>query len=131
MGRSQPDGPDRGGEVPEPDHGEPAGRSLPLRGGQVLERTRWRRSVCSGRGLAWMREPRVMSHFSVLFRRRRVERGLTTAQLARLLGYRNVTRGCNRIRKFEAGGKVAPDLLSKLAEALGVTPAEIQGAIGE
>ncbi len=72
-----------------------------------------------------------MSHLGDLFRARRAGRGLTIGQLARLVGYTNVTRGCNRIRGFEAGGKVAPDLLSKLAEALGVTPAEIQRALGE
>jgi transcriptional regulator with XRE-family HTH domain len=72
-----------------------------------------------------------VSNLSSLFRRRRVERGLTTAQLARLLGYRNVTKGCNRIRRFEDGGKVAPDLLAGLSEALEITPDEIRRSLGE
>jgi transcriptional regulator with XRE-family HTH domain len=72
-----------------------------------------------------------MSHLSALFRRRRVERGLTTAQLARLLGYRNISRGCNRIRKFEAGGKASPDLLAGLASTLEVTPEEIRRSLSE
>ena len=72
-----------------------------------------------------------MSHVSSLFRRRRVDRGLTTGQLARLLGYSNVNKGSNRITRFEGGGKVAPDLMVRLASALEVTPDEIRLAIGE
>lgn len=72
-----------------------------------------------------------MSHLSNLFRRRREERGLRPGQLARLLGYRNVSKGANRLQSFEAGGKARPDLLGNLAEALGIGPEEIQRAIAE
>jgi transcriptional regulator with XRE-family HTH domain len=71
----------------------------------------------------------AVSNLGSLFRQRRDERGLTTAQLARLLGYRNVTKGCNRIGRFEDGGKVAPDLLAGLSEALEVTPDEIRRSL--
>src|SRR4051794_40749808 len=72
-----------------------------------------------------------MSHLGDLFHARRVERGVTVGQLARQVGYRNVSKGCNRLRTFEVGGEVAPDLLSKLATALEVNPGEIRLAIGE
>ncbi len=72
-----------------------------------------------------------MSHLSNLFRRRRMERGLRPGQLARLLGYKNITKGANRIQSFENGGKARPDLLGNLAKALEISPEEIQGAIVE
>jgi transcriptional regulator with XRE-family HTH domain len=72
-----------------------------------------------------------VSHLSILFRRWRDERGLTIPELARLVGYRNITKGCNRIQKFEAGGKIAPDLLVRLSEALGISPDEIRQSLGE
>ncbi|QDV35584.1 helix-turn-helix domain-containing protein [Tautonia plasticadhaerens] len=62
---------------------------------------------------------------------KRQERNLTTGQLARLVGYKNLSRGSNRILAFEAGGKVAPDLLGKLAEALEVSPDEVRRLAAE
>ena len=72
-----------------------------------------------------------MSHLSQLFRGRRVERRLTTGQLARLLGYCNVTKASNRIQRFEAGGKVSPDLLARLSSALEVNSEEIRKSLSE
>jgi transcriptional regulator with XRE-family HTH domain len=77
------------------------------------------------------REPGIVSHLSSLFSRRRAEQGLTTVEIARLLGYRNVTKGCNRIQKFEAGGTIAPDLLAGLSDILGISPDEIRQSLGE
>ena len=67
-----------------------------------------------------------MSHLGSFFRERRIEKGLAFGQLARLLGYKNVSGGCNRIQAFERGGKVRPDLLGKLAEVLEVSPDQIR-----
>lgn len=72
-----------------------------------------------------------MSHLGDYFRTRRRERDLTLGQLARLLGYRNLSKGSNRISSFEAGGKVHPDLLGKLAGVLEVTPDEIRRLAAE
>lgn len=72
-----------------------------------------------------------MSHLGEFFRRRRAEKGLGLGDLARLLGYRNVTKGANRIRAFESGGKVHPDLLARLADVLGVGPDEIRRLVAE
>ncbi|QDV37546.1 helix-turn-helix domain-containing protein [Tautonia plasticadhaerens] len=67
-----------------------------------------------------------MSHLGDSFRHRRLERNLTTGQLARLVGYKNLSRGSNRIQAFEAGGNVAPDLLAKLSEALEIDTNEVR-----
>lgn len=67
-----------------------------------------------------------MSHLGEFFRNRRFEKGLSLGQVARLLGYQNVTKGCNRIQAFEGGGKVNTELLGKLAEVLEVGPDEIK-----
>jgi transcriptional regulator with XRE-family HTH domain len=67
-----------------------------------------------------------VSHLGNFFRDRRIEKGLAFGQLARLLGYTNLSGGCNRIQAFERGGKVRPDLLGKLAEVLEVSPDQIR-----
>ena len=67
-----------------------------------------------------------MSHLGNFFRDRRIEKGLSFGQLARLIGYKNVSGGSNRIQAIERGGKVRPDLLGKLAEALEVGTDEIR-----
>ena len=72
-----------------------------------------------------------MSHLGSFFRERRIEKGLAFGQLARLLGYKNVSGGCNRIQAFERGGKVRPDLLGKLAEVLEVSPDQIRQLAAE
>src|SRR5690242_2016092 len=67
----------------------------------------------------------LMSHLGDYFRARRLEHSLTTGQLARITGYQNLSRGSNRIQTFEGGGKVAADLLGKLATALDIRPDEV------
>jgi len=72
-----------------------------------------------------------MSHLGQFFRRRRAERGLGLGDLARLLGYRNVSKGANRIRAFEGGGEVHPVLLGNLADLLEIGPDEIGRLVAE
>jgi transcriptional regulator with XRE-family HTH domain len=52
------------------------------------------------------------------FRAQRIDRGLTLGQLARMVGYRNVSKGANRIARFERVGAISEPLLVHLAEAL-------------
>ena len=61
-------------------------------------------------------ESKLANHF----RHARLEKGHNLAQLARLVGYKNVAKGANRINAFERGGSVHADLRSKLAEVLGI-----------
>jgi hypothetical protein len=72
-----------------------------------------------------------VSHLGDFFKSRRQEMGLNLGQLTRLLGYQNLSRGCNKIKAFEAGGKVHPDLLARLAVVLEVSPDEIRGCVAE
>src|SRR6516165_7265670 len=71
-------------------------------------------------------EIEFMSHLGDAFKTRRLYRKLTTGQLARLAGYSNLGRGANRIHGFEAGGKIAPDLLGKLAAILEINPEDVR-----
>jgi len=67
-----------------------------------------------------------MSHLGDAFKTARLDRKLTTGQLARLAGYSNLGRGANRIHGFEAGGKIAPDLLGKLAAILEINLEDVR-----
>ena len=63
------------------------------------------------------------------FRQQRKERGLSLAELARHLGYKNPTKGCNKIQKFEQRGEVHTDFLRKLADSLGIDAATVVSLI--
>ncbi|MCH8828042.1 MAG: helix-turn-helix transcriptional regulator [Planctomycetes bacterium] len=63
------------------------------------------------------------------FRTVRKERDLSLSQLARLIGYKNVTKGCNKITKFEQRGEIHAGLLWKLADALSIDPTTIDKLI--
>jgi transcriptional regulator with XRE-family HTH domain len=69
----------------------------------------------------------MSNHLGTYFRERRRQRGLSLGQLARLVGYRNVSKGCNRIARFERYGAVTQDLLLHLAEALGIDLPTVEG----
>jgi transcriptional regulator with XRE-family HTH domain len=69
------------------------------------------------------------SHLSQHFRDRRIARGLGFKQLAQLLGYQNVAKGCNRIQRFEQRGHVHADLLRKLAAVLEIDEATVDALI--
>jgi transcriptional regulator with XRE-family HTH domain len=49
-------------------------------------------------------------------KKRRIELGLNTAELALKIGYTNPAKGMNRIIKLERDGIVHPDLLKKLID---------------
>jgi hypothetical protein len=66
------------------------------------------------------------THLAEHFHQQRLCRGLSLGQLARLVGYRNVSRGANRIQTFEQRGEVHPDLLSKLCDVLCVHRASVE-----
>jgi transcriptional regulator with XRE-family HTH domain len=60
----------------------------------------------------------MTTHLAAYFHDRRNERGLTLAQLAMIVGYRNIRKGANKIARFERQGRVTEELLAMLAEAL-------------
>ena len=66
------------------------------------------------------------THLARHFQATRLARGLSLGQLARLAGYRNVSKGCNRIRRFETSGSLHRELLRKLAAILEINDAAIK-----
>jgi hypothetical protein len=73
----------------------------------------------------------LMRHLGDYFRARRLERAMNTSHLAQTVGYKNLNKGRRRIQTFEGGGKIAPDLLEKLASALAVSQDEIRRLAAE
>ncbi len=73
----------------------------------------------------------MSNYLGNFFRDRRDEFGLTLGELARTLGYRNVTRGVRRIFHLEREGTIKEDLLIKLAEALGIELPTVERLIDE
>jgi transcriptional regulator with XRE-family HTH domain len=62
----------------------------------------------------------MANHLGDHFKEQRDKRGLSLGQLARLLGYRNTSKGSNRIARLEREGAVTADLLLRLAGVLGI-----------
>jgi transcriptional regulator with XRE-family HTH domain len=60
----------------------------------------------------------MINNLGVYFREQRVQQGLTLGQLARMVGYQNLSKGANKIVRFEREGQVTEDLLAALADAL-------------
>jgi len=65
------------------------------------------------------------------FLNQRVQMSLTLGELARRVGYRNVSKGANRIARFEREGMVTEDLLAILAEALGIDMQTVEALIDQ
>jgi hypothetical protein len=59
-----------------------------------------------------------MTKLGVFIRAERLRDGRTLGQLARLVGYRNVSKGARRLACLEHTGTATPDLLVNIAEAL-------------
>jgi hypothetical protein len=73
----------------------------------------------------------VSTHLSRFFRQRREACAIGLGELACRCGYRNISKGANRIQRFEATGEIAPTLFIKLASALDITPFEIDGCLDQ
>lgn len=83
----------------------------------------WRRSE-AGSSSAADRSPQfresasVTNYVGTFFKTRRMEKGWAVADLARKIGYKNLTKGANRIHRLEQGGTIPEQLLRKLINAL-------------
>jgi hypothetical protein len=62
----------------------------------------------------------MTTHVAAHFRKRRLEMHLSLAQLARTVGYVNVSKGFRKIDRFERTGQCHPILFAKLTTALQV-----------
>jgi transcriptional regulator with XRE-family HTH domain len=71
----------------------------------------------------------MSTHLSRFFRQRREARKLAFGDLARRLGYVNVTKGANKVIKFERDGQIRPDLFRKLTAVLEISTDDIRRCI--
>ena len=68
------------------------------------------------------------THTAMYFQQRRVQMHLSLTELARMVGYTNLSKGHRRIDDFERTGRCHPELFAKLTAALGVSDAELRAA---
>ena len=68
------------------------------------------------------------THMANHYKKRRLEMHLSLTELARLVGYANVSKGYRRIDTFERTGCCHPVLFAKLTAALGISEAEVKAA---
>jgi len=68
----------------------------------------------------------MTTHLSRFFRQRREARKVSFGDLARRLGYKNISKGSNRVIKFERDARIQPDLFRKLAAALEISADDIR-----
>ena len=66
------------------------------------------------------------SHLGFHFRETRLAKGMTLGQIARQVGYRNISKGCRRIDAFEKTGRVRNDLLTNIATVLEINDTAIR-----
>lgn len=59
-----------------------------------------------------------MTHLARFIRLERLRQNISLGQLARMVGYRNLSKGANRLHRFEFTGKIRQDLLEKVIAAL-------------
>ena len=67
-----------------------------------------------------------MTHFAEYCQKKRLEKGLSLAQVAKMVGYTNIAKGIRRVEYFERSGYAHPDLLAKLAAAYAIDEATVQ-----
>jgi hypothetical protein len=62
----------------------------------------------------------MSTNLSRFFRQRRLDLGLRLPDVARRCGYQNLSKGSNKINRFEESGEIHVGLYPKLATALGI-----------
>jgi transcriptional regulator with XRE-family HTH domain len=71
----------------------------------------------------------MTTHLSRFFRQRREARKLSFGDLARRLGYKNISKGSNRVIKFERDARIQPDLFRKLVAVLEISVEDIRRCV--
>jgi hypothetical protein len=67
-----------------------------------------------------------MKRLSSHFKAQRLARNLSPGELARLVGYKNIAKGANKVVRFERQGIIRDDLLIKIAKALAIDWATVE-----
>ena len=60
----------------------------------------------------------MVKHTAKYLKEERLKQNLNTAELARLIGYKNVSKGMNRIVDLERENIIIPEVLVKIVDAL-------------
>ena len=71
----------------------------------------------------------MTTHVAAYFRKRRLEKGLRLGEVARTLGYRNVSKGARRVDTFETTGNIKEQLFKKLTAVLEIDQATVNGLL--
>ena len=70
-------------------------------------------------------------HLRNLIHQHRESKGIKVGKMSEMLGYRNISKGSNKILRFEREGLASNELIQKLIDVLGVEPLEVQRALQE
>ena len=73
----------------------------------------------------------MTSHLGKYVRRQRERQGLNRGQLARSLGYRNISKGVRRILDLETQGSCAARLWARVQDVLGLDQSDIEHAASQ
>ena len=73
----------------------------------------------------------MTTHLSRYFKKIGKEKGLRLGEVARTLGYRNVSKGARRVDTFETTGDIKEHLFKKLAAVLEIDEKTVNGLLQE
>ena len=68
-------------------------------------------------------------HLRNLIHQHRESKGTKVGKMSEMNGYRNISKGSNKILRFEREGLASNELIQKLIDVLGVEPLEVQRAL--
>ena len=68
-------------------------------------------------------------HIRNLIHQHRESKGIKVGKMSEMHGYSNISKGFNKILRFEREGLASNELIQKLIDVLGVEPLEVQRAL--
>jgi len=71
----------------------------------------------------------MTTHLSRYFKKRRLEMKLRLGELAKTLGYRNISKGARRVDAFETTGNIKEQLFKKLTAVLEIDEKTVNGLL--
>ena len=71
----------------------------------------------------------MSNRLGTYFLEQRVQQGFSLGQLARMVGYRNISKGANKVCRFERESIITDELLARLAEALHIDLSTVEQLI--
>jgi transcriptional regulator with XRE-family HTH domain len=71
----------------------------------------------------------MINNLGTYFRDQRIHQGLSLSDLAQMVGYKNLSKGSNKIVRFEREGVITEELLARLADALRIDLPTVENLI--